>query len=193
MSQPHSLQGLIAFAGLVWILSVPWQRAWADYARQILFEARDELFALAGSGAISVTDETYVALRDWMNAMIRFAPAISFFRSVAHGLVTSGATSFSNPQGIANQARPSVRPQLAALIHRCEAALAIMIVARSPLLWIPLLLAVPIGLVILPVTGARRALDYAIAVFAKAVEADADGRTWFSAKSSLDAASLTQG
>lgn len=174
MNPAFTLQGLVAVSALAWILYGPWQRVWSDYTRQTLFEVRDTLLRLAQSGELSFEDPTYIGVRSWINTMIRYAPAVSVFRSVAHHLFARG-TEARDPRRLVTITSDTVQTEVFAMIDRCEAALALMAVLRSPLLWLLLLLAVPIALVVLPVVGARRFMRVAINIFAQAVESDANG------------------
>lgn len=72
----------VAFNAVVlWLLwHYPWRRSCQFRYRQKLFEVRDQLFDFARSGQIDFTDPAYVALRSYINSMIRFSNAISVTR-----------------------------------------------------------------------------------------------------------------
>jgi len=67
--------GMVAMAGRV--LFVEYPRSAVDATRNQLFEIRDELFDLARSGAVKFDHPGYVAARDLINGMIRYAHDVS--------------------------------------------------------------------------------------------------------------------
>src|SRR4051794_12215192 len=65
---------------LWFVWHVCWRRACQERYRQKLFEVRDELFDYARSGAIDFKDPAYVAVRSYINSLMRFSHRISVTR-----------------------------------------------------------------------------------------------------------------
>lgn len=74
MAQATSaLLGLGIFTALVCLIYGPWQWVCTDYARQVLFEKRDEIFDLAAAGKLSFKSSEYRTIRRSLESSIRFA------------------------------------------------------------------------------------------------------------------------
>jgi len=65
---------------LWFVWHVNWRRACQERYRQKLFEVRDELFDYARSGGIDFKDPAYVAVRSFVNSLMRFSHRISVTR-----------------------------------------------------------------------------------------------------------------
>jgi hypothetical protein len=174
MNMIPALEGLIAVSGFLAIIYGPWQHACADLAKQQMFEARDDLFDLVRRGAITPDDATYMRIREWMNALIRYAPMVSLLRITLQQAVSPSATpGVNDPRNMVSSNNPIVREQLFKLIDRCERSIAIMAIVRSPFAWVAALFAVPFVLILLPLIGARRIFTQIVRPLAQAVENEA--------------------
>lgn len=77
-----SLQLLVGF-GAIWVLfHFGFRPLLVDEFRQRLFRQRDELFLFAADGGVAFDAAAYRALRDRINALIRFAQRVSLIRFI---------------------------------------------------------------------------------------------------------------
>jgi hypothetical protein len=84
LDQAVSIIHVAINALILWFVwHVPWRRSCQERYRQKLFEVRDELFDFARSGAINFKEPAYVALRAYINSMIRFSHLIGVTRLAA--------------------------------------------------------------------------------------------------------------
>jgi hypothetical protein len=76
----NGVMGLLGFLVLTALWLGP--RRWyvTDYAREQMFAAREEFFDFAASGGIEFTNPNYIAVRQAINANIRFAHTVSLTR-----------------------------------------------------------------------------------------------------------------
>jgi hypothetical protein len=78
------LVGLLALIGIGIVVYGPWQRLWSDFARQVLFEVRDEIFDLAAQNRLSFDSYEYRTLRDSLEKTIRYAHDLTLPRFIYH-------------------------------------------------------------------------------------------------------------
>lgn len=79
--QSVRLVHIVVSALVLWFVSTgPWRWSCQERYRQKLFSVRDELFDLARNGTVAFTDPAYVALRAYINSMIRFSHLIGVTR-----------------------------------------------------------------------------------------------------------------
>jgi len=76
---PFLVIGLFAFLALFY---GPWQTMCVDWARQLMFEARDRLFDAAASGDIAFDSKEYRKSRETFEGMIRFCHIFTWPRLI---------------------------------------------------------------------------------------------------------------
>ncbi|WP_424813586.1 hypothetical protein [Roseococcus sp. YIM B11640] len=137
--------GVLSFAGIVIVLYGPWQWLWTDRYRMDLFAVRAKLFDLAASGRVSFDDPLYLSMRSSLNASIRFAHRATLLR-VVWGLMATAI--FKIPVGVPVLVQavegivdPQLRADLDGIIAEARDALIRSMVARSPMLWLVVLVA----------------------------------------------------
>jgi hypothetical protein len=92
----EALVALVALTAFLLFFYGPWQRAVEDLARQIIFERRAQLFALAQSGRLSFESDSYKMSRLMLNAyIIRYAHDISWPRILFQKIFFSKSSKFS--------------------------------------------------------------------------------------------------
>ncbi len=147
MTNLHALVGLIGLIALCGVVYGPWQSACTDYFRQPLFEARDALFNLAACDQIGFSHPAYMIMRDRINHMIRFAESLTFWRILFHvqfspGLPPDRAISRNFIYDITNI---ETRNALQAIERKCSHAMVGMMFAKSPILWLVIVAALPLA------------------------------------------------
>ena len=81
LDQSIGLLHTAANALVLWFVwHFPWRKSCQERYRQKLFTVRDELFDFARRGSIAFTDPAYIALRAYINSMIRFSHLIGVTR-----------------------------------------------------------------------------------------------------------------
>ena len=148
----QALIGLGSLAALVVLLYGPWQEVCTDIARQIIFEKRDAIFDLAHSGKLSFDSREYGTIRSALQASIRFAHELTLPRFLVMAVVFLAHGSHPEENDLSRAIRriadPVTRRQVEVLIMQAYRALFIMMVAKSPLMLVLLVAALP-GLIVL--------------------------------------------
>ncbi len=80
MTNYDAMFTILCVIALFAIIYGPWQSLCTDYARQKLFEKRDELFNLAASGKLSFDSKVYKETRLQIERNIRFAHELTLPR-----------------------------------------------------------------------------------------------------------------
>lgn len=112
----------------------PWQAACTDWARQIIFEKRDELFDLAAKGKLDFASDEYRTIRCALEGLIRFAheltwPRLLLFMLLRHRLGIGEQRCLS--RAIARIRDPVVREQVNDLTFEATAGLIAMMALKS--------------------------------------------------------------
>lgn len=133
MAQIDAAAFWVMAAMFVWFFYGPWQAFWADWYRQEVFAARDQLFDMAVEGKISFDDEAYKGKRRSMDLMIRFADQTTWSQILMTVYLmkvfcklpfkTEAKESRADHDVFADALRPAQR------------ALVVSIILRAPLLW----------------------------------------------------------
>ncbi len=125
--------GLIA-VGVVWFYG-PWQTLCIDWARQRLFEARDQLFDLAAQGKMSFNSTQYVELRRGFETTIRFAHKVSWPRLLCFwALLPSVEAKSSVVDALERISDPEIKKDVLRIIYKVAKAVTILLVSRSLIL-----------------------------------------------------------
>jgi len=123
-----------------------WREYKVDAFRQKLFALRDDLFDYAQSGSIAFNDPAYTTLRSLLNGIIRFAHRMTFTRFV---VLAASTKSQDNPMKAWMQdlrrLPPDVQEKLKKTHGDIGRAIALHVVAWSPLALILLAILVVVG------------------------------------------------
>jgi hypothetical protein len=133
MTGTEALAGLIVLGLLCALYLGPWQRAWEDHARDIVFAERDAIFDMACAHELEFGSEPYEELRSAMNALIRYAHRATLPRLLFH-VVThkpSPAAMTRIQVALTKIHDPNVRAVIARRVQRAEANFVGSMVARS--------------------------------------------------------------
>jgi hypothetical protein len=148
----QALVGVGSLTALIVVLYGPWQEICTDIARQILFEKRDAIFDLAHSGKLSFNSREYTTIRSSLQASIRFAHELTLPRFVVMAAVLWRHESHPEDndlnRAIRRIADPVTRNQVETLINEAYRALFLMMLAKSPVILLLLVAALP-GLIAL--------------------------------------------
>lgn len=126
------LSGLVLLAALVY---GPWQWACTDFARQILFEKRDEIFDLAADERLNFNSDEYRTIRRSIETSIRFAHTLTLPHFIFM-LVTRRKEISHGPSGLTLKVEKITDDATRKLVKRkvleVNIALVGMMVAKSP-------------------------------------------------------------
>ncbi|MBC7952865.1 MAG: hypothetical protein H7Z12_13740 [Rhodospirillaceae bacterium] len=159
----QEIDTLVFIIGCIAILAVlygPWQEYWIEWARQKMFDAREELFNAAGDGLFSYKDRRYRDVRSEIESFIRFAHKISIARLLVYRFVLKDQFHV-NSKGLAfSGIEDGPQKQAVFKVTRCVLrAILVMMVMRNPLLWGPVCLLV---LFVIVAHQQRRAKEYVL-------------------------------
>jgi hypothetical protein len=132
---------LFVFLGaLVTILySSAWQNLCVDSARQEVFEARDAIFDLAADGRLSFDSPIYKEIRADLESLIRFGHRVSWpWIAFYFKFRLRGHTHSDLNRLIASIDDHDVRFLVQREISKAAHATVTLVLARAPLLWLPL-------------------------------------------------------
>lgn len=170
-----AIAGLVAFSLLLLFFFGPWQQTATDFARQIVFERRDQWFDVARAGHIDFNSAEYRQVRDALNALIRFAHELTFTRfvlAIAAG-ETDGPSESSKAIGRITDQYAQVEARR--IMVEARSAMFAMIALKSPLF---LLVSAVIGAYALVMGGLTRFLGLFSGVehlYGEQMEAEAEG------------------
>jgi hypothetical protein len=131
-----TLQAIASVLGLcviVWFFYGPWQGLVVDLARQRLFEIRDSLFDFSASGKLGFNSPSYVFARQRLNAIIRFAHRVSFWRFLVFSYVMKDYA-VEDPLHALRSDRSEAARFVLTRMHRADVIVAVLILIRSPFL-----------------------------------------------------------
>jgi hypothetical protein len=151
----HALEGIIALGALGAFVLGPLQWVSTDAARQHLFALRDQLFDIARAGKLEFSSDDYRLIRASFDRQIQFAHLLSFWRFVA--LVRTARRLTKIPRAIegavARIEDEKTRNEVKSLIDQMSLTVILMMVAKSPFLWVVMLVAL---LATVPVVAVRK-------------------------------------
>lgn len=134
-----AVEGVIALVVLLIVLYVPAQRLCVNYARDVIFEQREAVFDLAAHGRLIFGSDTYVAVRDEMNGMIRLAHKLTVWRLILLRVTMLRSEGWLQKQTIdsvvAQIADRQTRDEVATRMRTARAAMLMMVMTRS-LIWL---------------------------------------------------------
>ena len=124
-----------------------------DIARQIVFEKRDAIFDLAHSGKLSFDSQEYRTIRASLQSSIRFAHELTLPRFLVITILLWSRGSHPEDSDLRRAIRriadPATRIEVERLIGQAYRALFGMMVAKSPLMFVALLVLWVPGLITL--------------------------------------------
>jgi hypothetical protein len=133
----HAIEGLLWVGALAIVVYWPWQKVCVDYARDVVFEQRDNLFDIAARGDIEFGSEPYEKMRASMNAMIRLAHSFTIPRMFICMYIMKRSPNRTHRQELldvsAEIENPEVRKAFEEALQTTESAMLFMMLLRSPL------------------------------------------------------------
>ncbi|HMJ42652.1 MAG TPA: hypothetical protein VK522_10280 [Pseudolabrys sp.] len=132
-----ALLGILALSAFVFVFYGPWQAVCTDWARQTIFESRDELFDLARAGEMSFEAANYRAIRSSLNCLIRFAHEVSWVEFLAlylglRRVLTSDLLKGSHlKRALDNIENEATRKKVARLVSKAQRAVVLMMAFKS--------------------------------------------------------------
>jgi hypothetical protein len=144
MMTADALLSLITLVAFVCLFYGPWQAACTDYARQLIFEKRDELFDLAYNGKLEFSSPQYRVIRSSLEAMIRFAHELTwpnFAMLYNHARLNANNSKFTPTvsKAIDEIEDQEIREKVKHLVQESAVALIVMAIFKS-ILFLPFLL-----------------------------------------------------
>lgn len=135
----QALVGILATAGLVAFWWGPLRWFAVDWARDRMFEAREQLFDAASDGRIAFDDPAYREIRGSINSLIRYAHGVSLSRLLFHALVRRASFEDlppdQSPRAAAERiADPVARTIALSSIAKTEKAAFALVVMKSPMI-----------------------------------------------------------
>ncbi len=148
-----ALEGLSALAVLGAFVFGPLQWVSTDAARQHLFFLRDQLFDIARAGRLDFASEEYRLIRSAFDRQIQFAHILSFWRLLV--LARAATRLVKVPKAIEaaiSQIKDDgTRSEVESLVAQMNQTAMLMMIAKSPILWVivflVLLVALPVVIV----------------------------------------------
>jgi hypothetical protein len=146
----NNIELLLALGGLVWLFYGPWQHFVVDVLRQNIFRLRDGLFLEAADGHISFSSPEYRAVRDRLNAMIRYAHTATWSHVLALSIIgPKGAKAFDINGITARVNNRDIAAKMKRAFQRAIYYTMLAIVARSLFLIFTNMVFAPVVLVML--------------------------------------------
>jgi hypothetical protein len=148
-----ALEGLIALAALGVFVFGPLQWVSTDAARQHLFSLRDQLFDIARAKRLDFASEEYRLIRSAFDRQIQFAHILSFWRLLVLARAATRLVKVPKAidEAISRIKDDGARSEVEGLVTQMNQTVMLMMIAKSPILWVivflMLLVAVPIVIV----------------------------------------------
>jgi hypothetical protein len=172
LAASNALVGLAVLVALLLLIYGPWQWACTDYARQILFEKRDEIFDMAADGELSFNSSQYHAIRGSLESCIRFAHDLTLPNFVYLALVRKGISpNKSDMSSAVDSLPPEVREKVRSKIMEAMRALIIMMAFKSP---ITMVVCIPLTLSIVLIERCRLMATDLAAISAQLIQVEAE-------------------
>lgn len=112
------LDGVFGIGVFLFLFYGPWQAICTDFARDHIFDYRDQLFDMAARGELDFESTEYKNIRDWMNGAIRMAHYFSVPRFFSIYFMMRG-TPEGAPEALGNALSRDIRdPEIRAKVNR---------------------------------------------------------------------------
>jgi hypothetical protein len=115
----------------------PWQEVCTDYARQVMFEKRDNLFDMAVNGELDFGSTEYRTIRTSLEKSIRYAHELTLPRFVLFQWLLN-RTNLKNTESnllvaVRSIKNDDVRLKVERLVSEAQLSMILMAMAKSPL------------------------------------------------------------
>lgn len=123
-----------------WVVFYEYPRSAVDSTRNELFEIRHELFKIAQSGKVAFDNPGYLAARDTINGMIRYAHDVSLLQLLFSKIMETEDLRITRKESgekwhrAMNSVPKKAKKEFAHIINEAGYALARLVVMRSPVL-----------------------------------------------------------
>ena len=172
LAAENALIGLASLTALLLLIYGPWQWACTDWARQIVFEKRDEIFDMAADGELSFDSPEYRDIRSSLESCIRFAHDLTMPNFLFLALFRK--ESFRTRSDL-NAALDGLPPEIRAKVHEkvMEAmkALILMMAFKSPF---TMIVCLPLTLLIVMIERCREYARRVASVCAQLIQVEAE-------------------
>ncbi|UPK04147.1 hypothetical protein [Bradyrhizobium sp. 170] len=128
-----ALVSLAVLIALLFVVYGPWQWACTDYARQRLFEVRDEIFDMAADGELNFKSQAYRDIRRSLEMNIRFAHDLTLPNFLLLLILRKdNLTEKSTLRRAIEDLPPEIRAKVARKVFVAMKALIVMMIVKSP-------------------------------------------------------------
>lgn len=134
MQYASALLGLSAFGLMLLLFYWPWQQWCTDWARQIVFESRDEVFDLARSGKLDFNSNEYKTIRTSLERLIRFAHELTIFKYAILMSATRGDAISELSRATSSISDDVTRARVRELVANAHVAMVKMLAMKSLIL-----------------------------------------------------------
>jgi len=154
----NALVAISVLSAVIFLVYGPWQWVCTDFARQVVFEKRDQLFDLARSGELNFKSREYRTIRSSLESSIRFAHDLTWPLLIVMWLSRKpGSDEKSELLEAVNRIEDaSTRGKVVRAVNDAQRALILMVIVKSPLAIVALPLVAAGIAAIFFVEGCRR-------------------------------------
>ncbi len=133
-----ALEGLVALAVLGVFVFGPLQWVSTDAARQHLFFLRDQLFDIARAERMDFASDEYRLIRSAFDRQIQFAHILSFWRLLVLARAANRLVKVPKAleEAISRIKDDSTRSEVESLVAQMNQTAMLMMIAKSPMLWV---------------------------------------------------------
>lgn len=168
--------GLGFLIALAFLFYGPWQWVCTDFARQIIFEKRDEIFDMAADGDLSFNSPEYRTIRSSLESSIRFAheltlPYFLLMLSVRKAVISEKshlATAVDQIQ------EATVRETVRRKVNVAQRALVVMMVVKSPIMLLFFLPTMVLGACVYFVDKCHAPARRVVNIFGELIQVEAE-------------------
>lgn len=153
-----ALEGLIALAVMGAFAFGPLQWVSTDAARQHLFCLRDRLFDIARAGRMDFASEEYRLVRGAFDRQIQFAHILSFWRLLVLAREANRLAKVPKAieEAISRIKDENTRSEVKGLVSEMNQTVMMMMIAKSPVLWVVAILALLVALPVVMIKKVQR-------------------------------------
>ncbi|WP_338700789.1 hypothetical protein V5279_21525 [Bradyrhizobium sp. 26S5] len=164
-------------SGLLFLVYGPWQWVCTDWARQIAFEKRDQLFDMARAGELNFKSREYRAIRASLESSIRFAHDLSWPLLLSYLVARRRMVGEKSDllDAVNRISDPDTRRKVSKAVNDAQRALLVMVIAKSPLAVLALPLVVLILAAVFFIDRCRRHAVAWANFFANVIQVEAEG------------------
>jgi hypothetical protein len=126
-----ALASIVALILLAVLFYGPWQATCTDWARQILFESRDDIFDLAHTGEIDFDSDEYAEIRKSLQGLIRYCHHVTLPMLLVHFSAGIDSKESALKSAIARIPSVEARNKVHNYVSRAQNAVLFSILAKS--------------------------------------------------------------